>query len=285
MPISAENVRSLHKYDTRILMALERLMKRYRWVPEDALKKGSGLSAQELSYRLARMMELGLVKSSSVPYKGYHLVFSGYDTLALLALTNKGTVQALGCLLGEGKEALVYEALGLGVVVLKFHRVGQRSFQSVRLHRGYMPEYGHFPWIFASTMSARQEFEALTRLHPEVRVPVPIDHNRNVVVMSFIPGVTLNQCTLENPQEVLDIILDNVQKAYDLGIIHGDLSEYNVMVEEEGCWIIDWPQWIDTEHPNARDILRRDIENILIFFKRKYGIVYRIDDVLAQVVG
>jgi RIO kinase 2 len=285
MPISAENVRSLQKYDVKTLHAVERLMRRYRWVPLDNLKRSTGFSESEQLYRLGRVMGMNMVKSSSVPYKGYQLTFSGYDALALKTLTHKGTVQALGCLLGEGKEAVVYEALGFGPVVLKFHRVGQRSFQSVRLTRGYMPEDRHFPWIFASTQSAKQEYEALRQLHPRVSVPVPLDQNRNVVAMSFIGGLTLSQCTLADPGPVLEQILDNVTRAYGLGIIHGDLSEFNVMVEEEEVWLIDWPQWVDPAHPHADEILRRDVGNILNHFERKYGLLYPLEDALARVIG
>lgn len=146
MAISADNIRTLHKYEIRVLAAIERLMKRHQWVPLDILVKAVGLSESEVNYRIGRLMERGMVRFDTVPYEGYTLVFSGYDTLALLSLTRKGTVQALGNTIGEGKEAIVYEALGLGQLALKFHHIGQRSFHSVRVTREYMPETGHCPW-------------------------------------------------------------------------------------------------------------------------------------------
>jgi RIO kinase 2 len=285
MPVPAEYVRSLHAYELRILLALERLMRRYRWVPLEVLKSATKFSESELSYRLGRLMAMDMVRYEKTPYEGYALVFDGYDTLALHSLTRRGTVQALGTLIGVGKESEVYEGMGLGVVVLKFHRVGQRSFQSARIKRGYMPETGHCPWIFASSNSAKMEYDALKTLHPAVSVPLPIDQNRHVVVMSFVPGVNLSRATLEEPEPILDEILDNLAKAYRLGIVHGDLSEFNVMVDEGQCWLIDWPQWVETAHPNAGEILNRDIENILQYFKRKYGLEYAFDEALARVVG
>jgi RIO kinase 2 len=284
MPVPAEYVRSLHAYELRILLALERLMRRYQWVPLDVLKSTTRFSESELSYRLGRLMAMDMVRYEKVPYEGYALVFNGYDSLALHTLTRRGTIQALGTLIGVGKESEVYEAMGLGVVVLKFHRVGQRSFQSARLKRGYMPESGHCPWIFASNNSAKMEYDALKTLHPAVSVPLPIDQNRHVVAMSYIPGVNLSQATVTEPKIILDEILENIREAYRLGIIHGDLSEFNVMVDEGQCWLIDWPQWVETAHPNAGEILARDIENILQYFKRKYGITYAFDEALAQVV-
>ncbi|NYT06543.1 MAG: serine/threonine protein phosphatase [Methanomicrobiales archaeon] len=285
MPISADRVRTLHPYDIKILFTLERLMRRYLWVPLDTLRQAMRFSESDLTFRLGRLMEADLVKSSSVPYPGYQLVFSGFDTLALITLTRKGSVTALGALIGEGKEALVYEGLGFGTVALKFHRVGQRSFQTARRNRAYMPETGHCPWIFASSNSARREYEALVALYPSVQVPAPIDQNRNVVVMSFIAGATLNRCILEEPGEVLSRILDNYAAAYRLGFIHGDLSEYNVMADGEDVVIIDWPQWVEPDHPNADEILRRDIDNVVQYFRKKYDICYPAEEAYALVVG
>lgn len=271
MPVAAEYVRTLNKYETSILIALERGMKRYSWVPLEQLKTATKLSESEINYRLSRLIAWGMVRFNPVPYDGYSLVFGGYDTLALATLTHKGTISALGSQIGEGKESIVYDALGLGPVAIKFHRVGGRSFSSARVNREYMME-GHCPWLLASRKSAEQEFEALKTLHPKVSVPLPIAHNRHAVVMSLVNGLNLTRYTFESPGEVLDEILENVRISYGLGVIHSDLSEYNVLFEDGKCVLIDWPQWIGTDHPNAEEIIGRDIDNILAFFKRKYQI-------------
>jgi len=285
MPISAEAVRNLHENDLRVLHALERLMKRYQWVPLDVLAKATGMGEKEVSFRLTRLLGFGMAKYEKVPYEGYSLVFTGYDALALHALSGKGTVNALGPFIGEGKESIVYEGLGLGRLVLKFHRVGQRSFQSARVKRGYMPEEGHIPWLFASAFSAEREFLALTKLHPKVSVPIPVERNRHVVVMSLVPGMNLSRCTPEDPRAMLDAILIQVREAYRLGVIHADLSEFNVMVDGDRCFLIDWPQWMEAGHPNAGEILERDLRVILLYFSRKYGIKYPLSRALSEVTG
>ena len=285
MPISAEAVRNLQENDLTVLHALERLMKRYQWVPLEVLTKATGMGEKEVTYRLTRLLHLGMAKYEKTPYDGYSLVFTGYDALALHALSGKGTVSALGPFIGEGKESIVYEGLGLGRLVLKFHRVGQRSFQSARLKRGYMPEEGHVPWLFASTFSAEREFLALTKLHPRVSVPVPIDRNRHVVVMSLIPGAILSHCTPEDPRAMLDAILLQVKEAYRLGVVHANLSEFNVMVDGETCFLIDWPQWMEATHQNAGEILERDLRVILLYFARKFGIEYPLPRALSEVTG
>ena len=285
MPISAETVRNLQENDLRVLHTLERLMKRYRWVPLEVLARATGKGEKEVSYRLTRLLGFGMAKYEKVPYDGYALVFTGYDALALNALSRKGTISALGPFIGEGKESVVYEGLGLGRLVLKFHRVGQRSFQSARVKRGFMPEGGHVPWIFASAFSAEREFLALERLHPRVAVPVPVDRNRHVVVMSLIPGEILARCVADDPRSMLDAILLQVREAYRLGVVHADLSEFNVMVDGDRCFLIDWPQWVEASHPNAGEALERDLRVLLLHFARKYGIKYPLARALAEVTG
>lgn len=289
MPLSADDIRTLHKYDIAVLLSIEKQMKRYSWVPEENIRKSTKFSQSELEYRLGRVMAKDMVKSSTLPYDGYQLTFKGYDALAVSALVKRGTISALGTLIGVGKESTVYEALGMGTVVLKVHRIGQRSFQSARLSRDYMPEWKHFPWIFASTESAKREFEALKVLQKGgVSVPVPLTINRNVIAMTHIPGVNLNQSVFESPKDaevVLNEILDNMKKAYGLGYIHNDLSEYNVMVSEKNVWVIDWPQWIEPCHPNAEDILKRDLGNITGYFRKKYRIDMSVEEALSKVVG
>ena len=285
MPVSAEHIRSLHKYELRILSIIERWMKRYSWVPLEQIKNSIELSEPETDYRLRRLIGWGMVRFNPVPYDGYALVSGGYDALALHALTKKGTISALGSLIGEGKESVVHEAIGLCPVAIKFHRIGQRSFSSARTNREYMPAGGHFPWIFASSRSAEREYTALCALHPKVSVPVPVDRNRHAVVMSLVAGPNLNRCRLDDPQQMLDEILENVRSAYRAGIIHADLSEFNVMVEEGRCIIIDWPQWVEATHPNAQQVLQRDIDNILAYFKRKYDITSSPEGAYQCVTG
>ncbi|MDD1728447.1 MAG: serine/threonine protein phosphatase, partial [Methanospirillum sp.] len=261
------------------------LMNRYDWVPVEELIKNSKLSAGEDEYRVRRQVEKGMIKFTQIPYPGYAILYNGYDTLAVNHLAKKGTISALGSLVGEGKESLVYEAMGTGPVILKFHRVGQRSFKAVQRSRGFLPDKGHCPWIFASHLSAEQEYIALSTLHRTVSVPVPILMNRNVVVMSHIAGVNLNAITLPDPIPFFDEIIAAITEAYRLGFVHGDLSEYNIMTDGDRPVIIDWPQWVAPDHPNAGEILDHDIRTICQFFQRKYQMKTDQDELRGRVIG
>jgi len=76
-----------------------------------------------------------------------------------------------------------------------------------------------------------------------------------------------------------------VAAALRLGIIHADLSEFNIMVPESGPKIIDWPQAVEINHPHARELLERDLANVLRFFKRKYGIEMPVENALQRMGG
>jgi len=285
MHLSADDVRSLHKYDLRVLQSIEYLMNRYDWVPVEELIKNSKLSASEVNYRVRRLADKGMIKFTQIPYPGYCLLYNGYDTLAVSHLVRKGTISALGALVGEGKESLVYEAMGTGPVILKFHRVGQRSFKTVQRSRGFLPDKGHCPWIFASHFSAEQEYIALSTLNRTVSVPIPILMNRNVVVMSHIAGANLNTVTLADPGQFFDEIITGITEAYKLGFVHGDLSEYNIMTDGQHPVIIDWPQWVAPDHPNAEEILDHDIRTVCQFFQRKYQMRIDPDELRGSVIG
>jgi RIO kinase 2 len=191
--------------------------------------------------------------------------------------------------LGVGKESDVYDALdpeGERIAV-KFHRLGRISFRQTIRKRGYTTE--HVSWLFQSRIAAEKEFQALKLAFPhEVAVPKPISWNRHTVVMNMIEGTELAEYgKIQEPRKVLHEILLNLQKAYlRANIIHADLSEYNIILKPDThILIIDWPQYVSGDHPNAEELLTRDITNILQFFKRKHLLKLGLDEARAFVTG
>jgi len=70
------------------------------------------------------------------------------------------------------------------------------------------------------------------------------------------------------------------------GLIHADLSEYNIILQPDGhILIIDWPQAIKIDHKNARELLERDLKNVLNFFNRKFKVNLAIEEAYKYVVG
>lgn len=272
----------------RVLIAIENKMKFYEWVPIDEIASFTNFELKEVNYLLSSLAKNKLVHRNIKTYEGYRIYFEAYDLLALNTFVKRGSVNALGDEIGVGKESVVYDATG-GIidrrVVIKFHREGKMSFKKVRVKREHTGERKHLSWLYASRLGAKREYDALKTLYPGVSVPEPIDYNRHAIVMSVAKGGELAHTKIDEPDWYLDEILSQIRKAYRLGIIHGDLSEFNIFVNPEGCEIIDWPQYITTSHANAAELLYRDIDNVLSFFNRKYRIKRDIREVINTVVG
>ena len=287
--IAVKTLSHLEPEDFRVLMIIEVDMSRHRYVPEDDILRLSGFSRKQIKYRLDRLSKFGLIYRWAGPYIGYALSTAGYDCLAMNALVKANVIEAFGKPLGVGKESDVFDALtpnGRRVAV-KFHRLGRISFRQTRRLRGYIADRRHISWLYQSRLAAEREFEALKMVYPQgVSVPEPIGHNRHVVVMGFIEGAELYRVPeVPNPDEVLDEILENVRIAYrKAGVIHADLSEFNVVLNPDfHILIIDWPQYVTVDHPNAEVLLKRDVKNILTFFRKRFNVKRDINEALESI--
>jgi len=289
--IAVQAFRKLKPPDFRVLQAIELGMSKHEYTPEAQISKLTNLNTDELNFRLSRLDAFHLVLRWKGPYKGYALNMAGYDVLAINALVKSNVIEALGKPLGVGKEADVYDALTPQKrrVAVKFHRLGRTSFRQTRRKRGYVAERMHISWLYQSRLAAEREYEALKILYPHgVAVPEPIAQNRHVIVMSMIEGTELYKYKdIPNPQKVLEEVLFNMRKAFlEARVIHADLSEFNVILQPNmHVLIIDWPQFVSYDHPNAEQLLERDVKNIVQFFRRKHQVKAKLKDALAYVKG
>jgi RIO kinase 2 len=283
--------RKLENEDLRVLQVIETAMSRHEFVPKEQIAKFTKLDlARDTDFRLSRLGKLGLIYQIREAYTGYTLNYAGYDCLAINALVKANILEAFGKSLGVGKEADVYDALtpeGERIAV-KFHRLGRISFRQTIRKRSYTMKHSA-SWLYQSRLAAEKEFQALQLLFPcKVAVPKPISQNRHVIAMGMIEGTELaNWKKLSNPGKILKEILRNVRKAYvNAGLIHADLSEYNIILKtDKHILIIDWPQYAPRSHPNAQDLLKRDVQNILQYFRRKHKLNVTLEESLEYVVG
>lgn len=281
----------LDSRDFRILIGIETGMKYFEWVPIEEINKYTRIPFEKLEYKLKKLVRNKLVVRTTQPYEGFQIYFEAYDALALNAFVKRKSISAIGDEIGVGKESVIYEAilppeLAIGEpvpVVIKFHREGRTSFKQIKRVRDHLGDREHFSWIYAARLAAQREYGIMTTLYPKVSMPKPFDHNRHAIVMELAKGSLLSKTRLLDPQWYLDEILKQIKITYSLGVIHADLSEYNVFVSEEGVQLIDWPQYITPEHPHADEILERDVSNILTHFFRKYGIKRELDETIREI--
>jgi RIO kinase 2 len=273
---AAQIITQVDNHDIRVLTAIELGMIKFNVVPPRELIRITGFSQGRLDFHLNRLYRNDLIYRQSDPYLGYLMNYTAYDLLALNAVVKAKLIDFLGPSIGVGKEADVFEGVTSEevTVAVKFHRLGRTSFRDTKRKREYLAEKRHTSWLHQSRLAAEFEFKALQLMYDVgVSVPKPIHQNRHVIIMEFINGVQLSDIiSLEDPEEFLMGILDNMKIVYKAGVIHTDLSEYNILIDEDGRdWIIDWPQYISKDHHNAEEILARDIGNVAYYFQRKHG--------------
>ncbi len=122
------------------------------------------------------------------------------------------------------------------------------------------------------------EVDALYRLAAAgVRVPAPYNFLEGVLLMELVTGddgsaaPRLNDLVLtpELAREYHGFLINQVVRMLCAGIVHGDLSEYNVLVGSDGPVIIDLPQAVDAAgNNNACKMLERDVTNLANYFGR-----------------
>ncbi|MHA1532644.1 MAG: serine/threonine-protein kinase RIO2, partial [Candidatus Heimdallarchaeota archaeon] len=191
--------------------------------------------------------------------------------------SERDTIIAIGRELGKGKESDVFLAYDeeQTTLVAKIHRVGRPSFQRSKKLRGYLGSKGHINWLYKSRLSAERELLGIKIANKiKLKAPKAIDGNRHIVIMEFFEGTELVNIGLKNPLKIFNGIISEIRKLFVKGkIIHGDLSEYNVLITpKEDFLIIDFPQYESAEHVNAGELLFRDINNICKYFKRKFKV-------------
>lgn len=122
----------------------------------------------------------------------------------------------------------------------------------------------------------RTEVDALYKLAAAgVRVPLPFGFFEGVLIMELVadgegmPAPRLNdlELTREQALEFHAFLIRQVVLMLCSGIIHGDLSEFNILVDATGPVIIDLPQAVDAAaNNNAPRMLARDVENLASYF-------------------
>ena len=182
--------------------------------------------------------------------------------------------------ISAGKEARVYWAKdrrGRDVAV-KIYLTSTAEFRkTIKIYIEGDPRFerirgGTRQLIYAG---ARKEFRNLKRMFKAgVRVPEPYFCYKNILVMEFIgeegrrahllKEVDLD---LEDYERIFNTVVEYMRRMYQgAGLVHADLSEYNIMIYGDEVVIIDVGQAVSLDHPMAEYFLWRDIRNVLRYF-------------------
>jgi len=205
----------------------------------------------------------------------------------LLDLVRRGVLYELKGVVSAGKEARVYWGVSPkgDDLAVKIYLTATAEFRKGMLK--YIIGDPRFDsYIPRSTRKlmilwARKEFKNYKLLYNAgVSVPEPITQHDNILVLQFIGenGVRaplLKEVSLDSKEyeELFWAVLNDVRKAYrGARLVHGDLSEYNIMIWRDKHYIIDVSQAVKISHPHAMELLIRDLRNIKRFFSDEVGI-------------
>jgi len=279
-------VKGLENSDWKVLRALEISIKKGEFTPLTYLAKESRLNMEEVEFRLKRLRDFELVRHDA---RGFAMLWAGYDALALKGFVERKLISGMGMQIGVGKESDVMETVGDKgeKFAVKFYRIGRISFRDTRRKRAYLASSQH-QWLLVNSAAAKREFESLQKLYPlGIAVPHAIGRERHALLMDKVDGTVLaNLIRIPRARSVLRKILANMSKAYREGkLINSDLSEFNILYDGANVWLIDWPQAVEVSHKNAESLLRRDVYNIVNFFKRRHGIKCDAENALAYIKG
>ena len=193
--------------------------------------------------------------------------------------------------LKSGKEAAVYVVLSEGQVrcAKVYKEANKRGFHKQSLYQEgrkvrnsrqarAMAKNSSFGRKQQEEVWQNAEVDALYRLAAVgVRVPKPYNFVEGVLLMELVTdehgsaAPRLNDLVLSHDQalEYHGILISEVVKMLCAGIVHGDLSEFNVLVDADGPVIIDLPQAVDAAaNNNASIMLERDVNNMTAYFGR-----------------
>lgn len=220
-------------------------------------------------------------------------VFDDATFGALYRLVQHGHIQAFGGPISTGKEANVYTALGADEeVAVKVYRISASGFRDMREYLIGDPRFEELGGDKKRVVLAwtRKEYANLERARKAgVRVPTPIAVERNVLVMEYIAtdgerAKRLNEVHIENPETAYNVVREYMHRLNEAGLVHGDLSEYNIVFHDGQLVFLDMGQAVTVHHPNADEFLERDCENVANFFSRQ-GLTTDTDDLYSFVTG
>lgn len=208
-------------------------------------------------------------------------VFDKATVQAILKLMRKGVIHSLKGVVSAGKESRVYWGKGAEGhdIAIKIYLTSSAEFRK-GMTRYIVGDHRFNKNIPRSTRKlvilwAKKEFNNFIEFFKAgISVPEPISQYENVLVMEFIgnngvraPLLREANLSIEVYSAIFQQLIEDVRKAYlKAKLVHGDLSEYNVMIWDKRHYIIDVSQAVPVTHPNAAELLQRDLRNIVRFF-------------------
>jgi len=209
-------------------------------------------------------------------FKVMHSVFDNFTNRTLFKLISEGHFKGLESPISVGKESNIFSALTKNNkrIIVKIYRLETCDFNRMYDYIKADPRFSKlrrkkrkiiFAWV-------QREYKNLLKASKaNVDVPKTLTFSNNVLVLEFIGeknniAPKLKDKLPKNEKKFFDEIIKSIKKLYKAGLVHADLSAFNILNLKEKPVLIDFSQATTLEHPEAMDFLERDVKNICNFF-------------------
>ena len=225
-------------------------------------------------------------------------VFDPFTERTLFQLAGKGFFGDLESPVALGKEANVFsasagrESEGKEKIIVKIYRLENSNFKKMYEYLQQDPRYMHAKPAKRDVILSwcQREYRNLMLARESINVPTPIGYKNNVLVLSFIgdainaiPAPQLKDSAPTNPETFCKAVLERIAILWKHGLVHGDLSAFNILNDGDQPVFIDFSQSSPTSAPNAKELLRRDLTNLAAYFK-KHGVKLDVEKEMEKVV-
>ncbi|MEK6984394.1 MAG: serine protein kinase RIO [Nanoarchaeota archaeon] len=227
-------------------------------------------------------------------FKTWGDVFDQSTQRTVYKLITRGHFEGLESPISIGKESNVFSALRKNgtKVIVKIYRLETCDFNRMYDYikddpRFTYPKKGKrnivFLWVqreYRNLLKARQA---------NISVPTPFTFLKNVLVLEYIGdeyaiAPKLKDACPKNPEEFFHKIVANMKKLHKAGLVHSDLSAFNILNFNEKPVFIDFSQCTMQESSQANEYLERDVRNICNYFK-KVGLEVDASKVKEEIIG
>lgn len=224
-------------------------------------------------------------------------VFDQATRMVIYRFLTEGVLHEVHGVVSAGKEARVYwgkNREGKDFAV-KIYLTSSAEFKRGMLK--YIEGDYRFKGVKHDTRSlifawAQKEFRNLEQAaRANVNVPKPVEVKNNVLVMEFVgeEGVSapsMKEKPPANAEKTYLQLLTQLKRLYrKADLVHGDLSEYNIMIWRNKPVLFDMAQAVPTSHPLAKFLLERDLANLSKFFSRLGVKVLSIQSAYRRIAG
>jgi len=208
-------------------------------------------------------------------------VFDQSTIQSVHRLAMKKAIDQLEFVVKTGKEASVFRAIAPSgqFRAVKIYKISTSAFKHMSDYIQGDPRFKNVPKEKREIVFAwsKKEFKNL-QLCVEAKAPTPIPYalQENVLVMEFIGSDGEASPTLQNvppkslnAENIAEQIVEGIARmAYGAGLVHADLSAYNMLYKEGRVYFIDVGQAVLLNHPKAGQFFERDLKNVSQYLNR-----------------